>query len=53
MGPKWTQIYKGTNKYRLNIIYGFAEQNRRYSSRNYFYKKQLKLFYKIDLDFFK
>jgi len=26
MGPKWAQLYKRTNKYRLNIIYGFAQK---------------------------
>ena len=45
--------YDAVSKWRIAHPDRFAEQNRKYSSRNYFYKKQLKLFYRIDLDFFK
>ena len=44
--------YTAVSKWRQNNPERFAEQNRRYSSSNYFFRKELKRFYNIDITFF-
>ena len=45
---KWSAV----SKWRQNHPERFAEQNRKYSSANYHYRKELKRFYRIDVTLF-